>query len=63
MKFLLLVLSVGAEAAQPIHFQPFELLADCERERARIVRVIPRNPEINFVAICAPVKNAASVEA
>ena len=62
MKFLLMVLFVAADGATPIHFQPFDTQAGCEKVRAQAIRQVPRNPELSFVAICAPVRNATQVE-
>ena len=63
MKFLLMILLVAADGATPVHFQPFGTLAECEKMRAQAIRQIPKNPELYYVATCAPVRNAAQVEA
>lgn len=62
MKFLLMVLFVAADGATPVHFQPFETKPECEKARAQAIRQVPRNPDLNFIAICAPVRNATSVD-
>ena len=62
MKFLLMILFVAADGATPVHFQPFDTQVECEKVRAQAIRQVPRNPELNFVAICAPVRNATQVD-
>lgn len=61
MKFLLMVLLAHANSAQPLHFQPFESLAECETARAEAVKQIPKRADVNYVAICAKIQNGTEV--
>lgn len=59
MKFLLMVLLVYADGAQPLHFQPFESLAECEGGLAAAVKQIPKRADVNFIAVCARIRNGS----
>jgi hypothetical protein len=62
MNFLLMILLVAADGATPVHFEPFKSVIECEAKRAAVLKQIPRRVEIEYVAVCAPVKNATQVE-
>ena len=59
MKFLLMVLLAHAQSAQPIHFQPFDSLTECEKNRDEAVKQIPKRADVNFIAVCARIRNGS----
>ena len=58
MKFLLIILLAGSDGVQPVHFQKFDTQVECEAELEGITKQVPRDAHINYVGVCARIRNA-----
>lgn len=62
-EFLLMIVLAGATGIQPVYADKLPTMAECQEQLAAQVKQIPRDAQINYVAICAPIRNATAQDA
>lgn len=56
--FLLIIMLAGASSAQPLYVDRLPTMAECQSELAKAVKQIPTDVQIDYAAVCTPIKNA-----